>query len=215
MRLFAALALCCFSLPALAFDAGQRLDQFAQGLQGLQGRFEQQVIDPQGRVKEESSGEIALSVPRQLRWEYLQPFPQLIIADGEHIFVFDPDLDQVNVRRQLADEQQSPLLALIDPEERGRQFTVKSAGSRDGLDWVELQAKLEDAPIQRALIGLDGSALERMEFSDSLGQSTLVSFSEWKRNPEFAADTFRFAVPAGVDVVGDYTPAAEVLPLND
>ncbi len=215
MRLLAAFCLTLATLPAFAADAESVIEGFTDGLTGLQGRFEQQVLDADGTLKEQTSGSIALAVPRKLRWEYETPFPQLIVADGEHLFVYDPDLEQVNVRRQLEDEQQSPLLALIDPEERERQFKVKSAGMRDGLEWVELESKLEEAQIHRALLGIDGQTLARMEFIDSLGQRTRISFSGWQRNPAFAADTFRFQVPVGVDVVGDYTPSAEVLPLGE
>ena len=214
MRLIAACVFCLASLPALAADAEAVIGGFTANLSGLQGRFEQQVLDQGGTLKEQTSGSIALAVPRQLRWEYETPFPQLIVADGEHLFIYDPDLEQVTVRRQIEDEQQSPLLALIDPEERARQFTLKSAGLHDGLEWIELESKIEDAQIRTALLGIDGQTLSRMEFTDSLGQRTRIQFSEWLRNPSFEAGFFRFQVPANADVVGDYTPAAEVLPLG-
>lgn len=215
MRLFAACILSLASLPAFGATADAVIEGFTAGLSGLKGRFEQQVLDQNGTLKEQTSGSIALAVPRQLRWEYETPFPQLIVADGEHLFIYDPDLEQVTVRRQIDDEQQSPLLALIDPEERQRQFTLTSAGQRDGLEWVALEAKLEEAQIRTALLGIDGHTLARMEFTDSLGQRTRISFSEWQRNPGFEPGHFRFQVPANADVVGDYTPSAEVLPLGE
>jgi outer membrane lipoprotein carrier protein len=208
MRFIAACVLSLASLPLLAADAETVIEGFTANLSGLQGRFEQQVLDQNGTLKEQA-------VPRQLRWEYETPFPQLIVADGEHLFIYDPDLEQVTVRRQIEDEQQSPLLALIDPEERQRQFNSKSAGRRDGLEWIELESKLEDAQIRTALLGIDGQTLARMEFIDSLGQRTRISFSEWQRNPRFEVGFFRFQVPANADVVGDYTPSAEVLPLGE
>src|SRR5690606_27744491 len=81
---------------------------------------------------------VALSAPRMFRWEYEQPFPQLIVADGNDVWVYDPDLEQVTVRPQGREEQQSPLAVLIDPEQLERQFLVASAGSEGGLEWVEL-----------------------------------------------------------------------------
>jgi outer membrane lipoprotein carrier protein len=215
MRLCFVLCISLLSSVAAAGSPDAVLERFTAGLAGLAGRFEQQVLDQNGTLKEQTSGSIALAVPRQLRWEYETPFPQLIVADGEHLFIYDPDLEQVTVRRQIEDEQQSPLLALIDPEERARQFTLKSAGLRDGLEWIELESKIEDAQIRTALLGIDGQTLSRMEFTDSLGQRTRIQFSEWLRNPSFEAGFFRFQVPANADVVGDYTPAAEVLPLGE
>lgn len=215
MRLFAACVLSLACLPAFSADAEAVIEGFTLDLSGLKGRFEQQVLDTEGVLKERTSGNIALAVPRQLRWEYETPFPQLIVADGEHLFIYDPDLEQVTVRRQIEDEQQSPLLALIDQEERQRQFELKSAGSRDGLAWVELTSKLEEAQIRTALLGIDGQTLARMEFTDSLGQRTRITFSEWQRNPHFEPGFFRFQVPANADVVGDYIPSAEVMPLTE
>lgn len=217
MRLFVACVLSVACLPAFSADteAEAVIEGFTLDLAGLKGRFEQQVLDTDGILKERTSGSIALAVPRQLRWEYETPFPQLIVADGEHLFIYDPDLEQVTVRRQIEDEQQSPLLALIDQEERQRQFELKSAGNRDGLAWVELTSKLEEAQIRTALLGIDGQTLARMEFTDSLGQRTRITFSEWQRNPRFEPGFFRFQVPANTDVVGDYTPSAEVMPLSE
>jgi outer membrane lipoprotein carrier protein len=215
MRLGLALFASLLANSALAADPNAVVDRFTDGLTGLDGRFEQEVLGVDGELKERSSGTIALQVPRQLRWEYLEPFPQTIVADGEHLFVFDPDLEQVTVRRQLEEEQQSPLLALVDPEERDRQFTLKDGGQREGLDWIELESKLEEAPIERARLAFSGAELVRMDFSDSLGQSTRVRFSGWQRNPDFADGTFRFLIPAGVDVVGDYSPAAQITPLGE
>lgn len=215
MRLLIACTLLLSSLTVLGAEADDLLNDFTRDLKGLRGQFSQQVFDPNGGLSETSSGAIALAVPRQLRWEYVEPFPQLIVADGEHLFIFDPDLEQVTVRRQVYEEQQSPLLALVDPEERERQFKLKGAGQRDGLDWIELEAKQEEATIRSALLGLSGDQLLRMEFTDSLGQRTDIRFSAWQRNPDFEPGVFRFEIPAGVDVVGDYTPSAEVLPLGD
>lgn len=215
MRLFAACVLGLASLSAFGATADAVIEGFTADLSGLKGRFEQQVLDQNGTLKEQTGGNIALAVPRQLRWEYETPFPQLIVADGEHLFIYDPDLEQVTVRRQIDDEQQSPLLALIDAEERQRQFTLTSAGARDGLEWVVLEAKLEEAQIRTAWLGIDGQTLARMEFTDSLGQRTRITFSDWQRNPSFEPGFFRFQVPANADVVGDYTPSAEILPMAE
>jgi outer membrane lipoprotein carrier protein len=207
------LLLCC---SASAFAARPAvLDAFTRDLQGLDGRFEQRVYSPDGELAEQSEGRVALSAPRQFRWEYAEPTPQLIIADGDHVWVYDPDLEQAQVRKQSHEEQQSPLAALIDPDELERQFVVIDAGSREGLAWVELQPRGEDPPFDRARLGFDGAVLARMELSDALGQRTDVRFGDWQRNPRFAADTFRFQPPAGVDIIGETIEPAEVYPLQE
>ena len=104
------------------------MKSFTTGLKGLDGQFTQQVHDGNGKLKETSSGRVALSAPRLFRWEYTKPYPQLIVADGSKVWIYDPDLQQVTVREQGAEEQNTPLSALIDPGKLDQQFNVKEAG---------------------------------------------------------------------------------------
>jgi len=184
--------------------ARDNLRSFTSGLKGLDGQFTQQVYDTKGKLKETSSGRVALSAPRLFRWEYAKPYPQLIVADGKKVWIYDPDLQQVTVRGQGSEEQNSPLSALIDPAKLDRQFNVTESGSADGLQWLTLEPKSEgEANFQSARLGFSDDGLARMEVLDAAGQSTKISFSDWKRNPAFAAGTFKYAPAKGVDVVGD------------
>ncbi|PJJ99289.1 outer membrane lipoprotein carrier protein LolA [Lysobacteraceae bacterium NML91-0213] len=205
-RLLLAAALATSLLPLGAF-AGARdaLQTFTRDLKGLDGQFNQRVFDGNGRVKESSSGRVALSAPRLFRWEYVRPYPQLIVADGRRVWVFDPDLEQVTVRPQGPEEQNSPLAALVEPGRLDRDFDVsEEAAPADGLHWMTLTPKRDqDASFQSARLGFDASALVRMEVVDALGQRTELAFSGWRKNPRFAADTFRYTPPAGVDVIGE------------
>lgn len=195
------------SLLAGSAFAGARaeLDAFTRGLKGLDGQFSQQVADQNGKVKERSSGRVALAAPRLFRWEYDKPYKQLIVADGRKVWVFDPDLEQATVRAQGAEEQNSPLTALIDPSKLDRQYDVSEEASvRDGLQWLSLTPKVDtEASFQIASLGFGKDGLAKMEVVDAVGQRTTISFSGWKRNPAFVADTFRFTPAKGVDVVGD------------
>lgn len=192
-------------LAGTAFaGARDQLKSFTTGLKGLDGQFTQQVFDGGGKLKESSSGRVALSTPRLFRWEYVKPYEQLIVADGSKVWVYDPDLQQVTVREQGVEEQNSPLSALIDPGKLDQQFNVSDGGSRDGLEWLALTPKNEgDASFQSARLGFDGNGLAQMEVVDAVGQRTAIRFSGWKRNPSFAANTFKYIPAAGVDVVGD------------
>lgn len=193
-----------FLLLSTAAFAGARddLNAFTQDLKGLDGQFTQTVFDVNGKLKETSSGRVALSAPRLFRWEYVKPYEQLVIADGSKVWVYDPDLAQATVRAQGAEEQNSPLATLIDPARLDRDFNVVETGTRDGLDWLELTPKQdEDASFQRAQLGFDANGLAKMQVVDMLGQRTEISFSGWKKNPTFAEDTFRYTPAKGVDVV--------------
>ena len=202
---FSSLLLGTALLAGNAF-AGARddLKSFTTGLKGLDGQFSQQVYDAKGKLKETSSGRVALSAPRLFRWEYAKPYPQLIVADGKKVWVYDPDLQQVTVREQGSEEQNSPLSALIDPAKLDQQFNVKESGTADGLQWLTLTPKSEgEASFQSARLGFGKGGLSRMEVLDAVGQNTKISFSGWKRNPAFAGTTFKYTPAKGVDVVGD------------
>jgi outer membrane lipoprotein carrier protein len=204
--------------PALAAASAGReaITRFSTDLRSLDGRFAQQVFDANGQPTDRSSGRISLKAPRQFRWEYQQPYPQLIVADGDHLWLYDPDLEQVTVRVQSYEEQSSPLAALIDPGELDRQFVVGEGGQANGLTWVDLKArKPEDSAVQSAKLGFNASGLATMVFEDQLGQRTEVTFSQWKRNGALPADLFRFTPPVGVDVVGETRDSAEVRPLQE
>lgn len=198
-----------------AADPRATLSAFTTDLRGLDGRFVQRVYDNGGRLTEETEGRVALSAPRQFRWEYADPFPQLIVADGDHVWIYDPDLEQVQVRTQSYEEQSSPLAALIDPGELDRQFNVSDGGPGDGVDWVVLSPKGDDAQFGSARLGFASGQLQHMEMRDGLGQRTEITFEGWKRNPVFSTDTFRFEPPAGVDVIGEIKGGAEITPLKD
>lgn len=206
------------ALSASAVHAARpaALQGFTDGLQGLDGRFVQRVFDAQGALTEETRGRVSLSAPRQFRWEYEAPFPQLIVADGDHVWVYDPDLEQAQVRLQSHEEQQSPLAALVDPDELERQFVVTEADPADGLQWVLLTPRDADAAqVSAARLGFEGDELRRMNLADALGQRTEIVFEGWSRNPSFAADTFHFTPPEGVDVIGEMAKKAEVFGLDD
>lgn len=203
-----ALAIGLFSFAAAGSAwAGARdeLKSFTSGLRGLDGQFSQQVHDSRGKVKETTSGRVALSAPRLFRWEYQRPHEQLIIADGAKVWMYEPDLQQATVRAQGKEEQNSPLTALINPALLEQQYDLsEEATVRDGLQWLSLTPKREtEASFQYAALGFGTQGLARMEITDAVGQRTVITFSGWKRNPSFANGTFSFSPPAGTDVIGE------------
>jgi outer membrane lipoprotein carrier protein len=191
-------------LAANAANAGAReqLTAFTKNLKGLDGQFSQQVFDPRGKQKEVSSGRVAVSAPRLFRWEYVKPYPQLIVADGKTVWVFDPDLQQASRRPQGVEEASSPLAILMDTSRLDRDFTVREAGASGGVEWLQLTPRKADAGFKSARLGFGKAGLSQMEYTDALGQRTRIVSSGWKRNPSFAKGTFVYAPGKGVDVIG-------------
>ena len=201
-RIAALTAALMFASSAANAGARDDLDAFTKGLKGLDGQFSQQVFDARGKQKESSNGRVAVSAPRLFRWEYVKPYPQLIVADGKTVWVYDPDLQQASKRAQGVEEANSPLAILLDPTKLDRDFVVKEAGSSGGLEWLQLSPKHAEAGFKTAKLGFGKTGLARMEYVDALGQRTTISFSGWKRNPSFAKGTFTYVPAKGVDVIG-------------
>lgn len=200
---FLALGAAIFASNAIA-GARDDLKSFTTGLKGLDGQFTQQVYDTKGQLKESTSGRIALSAPQLFRWEYTKPYPQVILANGSKVWVYDPDLKQVAIRTLNAEEKDTPLHALLSPGKLDQQFNVRETGKADGLEWLVLTPKIEGgASFQSARLGFGKQGLARMEVKDALGQRTVIGFSSWKRNPTFASNTFKYIPSADVDEVGD------------
>lgn len=190
--------------PGLATaGAIDQLHDFLRNTKTLRAEFAQAVIAKSGRKPQQSSGIVAISRPGKLRWEIQKPYPQLVVGDGEKIWIHDPELQQVTVRKAGQAIGGSPAALLSGSNELERNFTLKEAGDSDGMAWVEATPKANDSGFERVRLGFSGSDLKAMELLDSFGQTTLVRFSRLEKNPALPASTFRFTPPAGADVVGE------------
>jgi len=202
---YAVLLMFVISNLAYAGPAREALVAFSHNLRGLDGQFTQQVLDNQGRLKESTSGRVALALPNRLRWEYTQPFTQLIVADGQKVWIYEADLEQVTVRTQDNQELSSPLTALLDIEQLERSYDLsEEAAARAGLHWLALNPKQgAEASFQYAELGFAKNELVRMEIADMLGQRTVIEFANWQKNPAFSTTTFVFTPTDNVDVIGE------------
>jgi outer membrane lipoprotein carrier protein len=184
-------------------------------LRTVSAEFEQSVTGAKGNRGEVSTGTLALMAPRQFRWETTTPYQQLIVADGNRVWIYDPDLEQVSVRSQSFEEAHSPLTVLTDLSRLDAEFTTSEAGESEDLHWLKLVSKATEPDFEYAELGFNMNLLERMRFRDQLGNTTEIRFTNWQRNPELPAKQFQFTPPSGVDVVGDAGASAEVFPIED
>lgn len=198
--LMAALALVPVFAEAGAID---QLHQFLQGTRTLKAEFAQSVMARNGRKPQQSAGVVAISRPGKLRWDIQKPSPQLVIGDGEKIWIYDSELQQVTVRKAGQAISGSPAALLAGSNELEKNFNLKEVGEADGLNWVEATPKAGDSGFEKVRLGLAGSDLKAMELHDSFGQITVIRFSRLEKNPSLPATTFRFVPPAGVDVIGE------------
>jgi len=215
VKLLGFVVLLLVSSGAHADGARARLDAFAKDLHSVSASFEQTVVDAKGSNGKTTKGTLALKAPRLFRWDTTAPYKQLIVADGEKVWIYDADLEQVSVRAQGTEEAHSPLTVLTDLSQLDRDFTTSEQGEHDGLTWLRLKSKDKEPQFAYADLGFDAGGLERMQFEDTLGDKTEIRFSGWRKNAPLPADNFRFTPPKGVDVIGDPTPAAQAYPIKD
>jgi outer membrane lipoprotein carrier protein len=192
------------SMPLLALASG--LDDFLAfnaATRTATARFDQQVFDRAGKVIERASGTFAFARPGKFRWVYEKPHPQLLVGDGARLWIYDPDLNQVAVRRIDRALSSTPAALLAGKDDITALFTLRDAGAADGLSWVEAAPKAQDTGFERVRLGLNGRTLAAMELYDQLGGHTLLRFSDLNANAPVAPDLFKFVPPKGVDVLDD------------
>ena len=206
------------SLDAVAHaavgPARARLDVFATGLHSLTGHFSQTLTNANGQAAKTSSGTLALEAPREFRWDTLAPYKQTIVADGGRVWMYDPELEQVTVRKQSTEEAHSPLTVLTDLKQLDKEFKTSEGGEHDGVLWLRLTSTSKDAQFAYVDLGFDDKGLARMAFRDQLGSTTEIRFSNWTRNPTLPAGSFTFVPPKGADVIGD-VPDIAIQPIKD
>ncbi|MCE1182623.1 MAG: outer membrane lipoprotein chaperone LolA [Rhodocyclales bacterium] len=191
-------------LPLLAqAGAVDQLHDFLKNTRTLKAEFSQLVIAKNGRKPQQSSGTVAISRPGKLRWEIVKPYPQLVVGDGEKVWVHDPELQQVTVRKAGQAIGGSPASLLAGSNELEKNFSLRETGEADGLNWVEATPKSGDSGFERIRLGFAGSDLKAMELFDNFGQQTQIRFSRIERNPALPASLFTFKAPPGTDVLGE------------
>lgn len=193
-----------FLLPGLACgNPVERLKAFYQTTPAMKAQFKQTVLDRKGQKVQEVSGVMQLLRPGKFRWDYQKPYVQLIIGDGQKIWLYDPDLQQVTVRALDKMLGSSPAALLAGSEEVEKAFDLKDAGRQDELEWVEATPKEKDGSFDYVLLGFKAEQLAEMELHDSFGQTTVIEFSHIERNPKLNPKDFHFVPPAGTDVIGE------------
>ena len=190
-----------FFTPAQASGLDQ-IKSFLESNRSARGVFTQTVVAKSGRKPQQSAGIFALQRPGKFRWSYEKPYKQLLVSDGNKLWSYDPDLNQVAVKKIGTAFGASPA-ALLAGQDLDKHFELKEGAAADGLDFVEATPRGGDASFERVKIGFAANRPVSMEIHDSFGQVTVLRFTQFEPNPALPASLFRFVAPAGADVVGD------------
>jgi outer membrane lipoprotein carrier protein len=202
--LLMALAGMAVPLAAQAMEqAPPALRQFLDTAQTFRAEFSQEVFDARGRSVESSSGDVVMQRPGRFRWDYTTPYARTIVADGERLWLYEADLEQVTVRRLSAGLGDTPAALLTGRDDFLKRFNVERTFEADGLAWTVLRPVSSDTDFAELRLGFRDQLLLALELDDRLGQRTRIDFQSPRVNTAVPADTFRFTPPPGADVIDD------------
>ena len=181
-------------------DSVDLLRDFAQNVKSGRAAFTQTVTSVDGAKKKDSSGQFEFVRPNRFRFTYSKPFEQQIVADGQKVWLYDVDLNQVTVRPMTQAIGATPA-ALLAGSTLDKEFELKALPASDGLEWVQAAPRVKDGPIQSLRVGFKGSVLAALEIVDGFGQRSMLRFTALEQNVKLADETFRFTPPKGADVI--------------
>ena len=192
-----------FLVTAAHADSIERFKSFLRDTQPARAEFEQKVYGRDGKLTQESNGSFVFQRPGRFRWNYAKPVDQLIVGDGERVWIYDRDLNQVTVRKLSGALGSTPAALLAGASDVEKAFELRDAGGRDGLEWLEARPKEREAGFEIVRMGFGPAGVQAMELIDHFGHTTRLRFSNLQRNPKFDPAEFRFEPPKGADVLGE------------
>jgi len=195
--------LICLPLLAQA-SALEQFKAFVAGTKSARGEFTQRMVKEDGgkmRVSSTASGVFLFARPGKFNWTYQKPYEQILQADGEKLFIYDKDLNQVTIKILGNAIGTSPAAILFGSNDLEKNFTLSEGGLREGIEWLQAIPKAKDTSFEKIGIGLKDGMPVAMELRDSFGQISLLSFTKFEKNPSLPANQFHFALPKGADVL--------------
>jgi outer membrane lipoprotein carrier protein len=194
-------ALWALAASALADGGATRLQSFLNDVTSLRSEFDQVVYDDKARKIDDARGTVYLQRPGRFRWDYVEPYPQEIVGDGEKVWIYDTELEQVTVRPFDDALGDTPVMLLSSARPVTESFRVEDVEGPEGYAWVQLTPLGEQMSFTGIRLAFDGEELRVMELEDNFGQLTRLQFSRVERNPALDPGIFRFEPPAGADVL--------------
>ena len=208
MRRLILLAVSFFATGASWAGGTESLEAFMRNAKTGRADFTQTVTAPAkdgqaARVKT-STGTFEFQRPGRFRFVYRKPFEQTLVADGQTLWLYDVDLNQVTSRKQAQALGSTPAAILASATDlKGLQadFNLQDAPDAQGLQWVTATPKAKDGQVQSVKVGFRGAELAQLDILDSFGQRSQLMFSKLEINTALPASTFDFKPPAGADVI--------------
>ena len=183
---------------------GDDLSVLLNGVQSMRANFNQTVYDNHGKAVQQSTGQMSMQRPNRFRWQVKKPIPQLIIANGDRLWIYDPDLEQVTIRTIKKAAGDTPALLLSHKATvLDKDFTVhEKPAQQAGWRWFTLVPKSSDN-IASVQMGFNNNQFQEMRLEDHLGHLTGIKFNHIETNVNVPASQFIFKPPANIDIIDE------------
>lgn len=178
------------------------LENFLADTKTFEAGFHQTLRTHKGEVLQQTAGQFYLSRPGKFRWNYQSPYEQVIVSDGERIWIYDVELQQVTVQKKSAGLPATPMALLDDSSDLYKNFNVTPLDEKDGVYRLKLQSKSKESDFGEIVVGIDSDGLRFMQLHDQFEQVTDIIFSDIETNKNLAQEIFVFTPPEGADVFG-------------
>ena len=180
------------------------LKLFVNDVRKSRAIFSQILLDRNDKIIQKSSGTMQFERPGKFRWHYENPYEQLIVGDGETVWFYDVDLDQVTVRKLDIAIGSSPAALLSGGNVIESDFDLNEIGLQGELEWLEAKPKIREGSFESVRLGFTQTGiLKKVILHDNFGQTTVIIFSEIEKNPHIKPELFKFTLPKNADVISD------------
>ncbi|EPJ55942.1 MAG: hypothetical protein OFPI_01940 [Osedax symbiont Rs2] len=191
------------SVQLSAANPLQQLEKLMAGFSSYSAQFEQYTTDESGRKGEVSKGDMQVQRPNKFRWSTLSPFPQLIVSDGDYIWIYDPDLEQATRKKLQPGEANGATLILNgDVGALTKKFTISQLVDKGREKLFELVPK-QEGNFEKIQLFFSDELMRELMLVDVYGSQTTIILSDTKLNPKLRSDIFEFTAPKGTDIMID------------
>lgn len=186
-----------------ATTVSTELKSLLNDVKTMQAQFSQDIYDNKGKVVQNSNGTMSMERPGKFRWQVIKPIPQLIIANQNKLWIYDPDLEQVTIRKLEKATGDTPAL-LLSHVDTGldKNYDVKSFDAR-GFKWFVLIPKDKESMFEQVKLAFDKQQIVEMHLKDHLGHDTHIKFSGIHTNTTLNSSLFVFKAPKNTDVIDE------------
>jgi len=185
-------------------DAGnEEVFRYFQSLDSFHAHFSQKVTGGDGTLIQDSVGEVWIRRPGRFRWNYAKPFEQQVVADGVKLWTYDAELQQATVKPISEVLSTTPAMLLAGSRQLADVVDVEAIGRKAGQRWYRLRPKHHDENLDEVQLVFEQDELHSIRVHDNFNNTTVIEFTDVRRNEPVADSLFKIDLPAGTDILGD------------